>query len=318
MANVKFSQPYDMSVTFIGYSVFDSRVTQQTSSQIVVDLGNVRDTYQGRNFTYSGDLNRNGRVTGGNLTRISSTFDGLGRVADIKFTDPTSAAKVYNFINQDDGQGLFRYIYKNNDRIVGSSGNDTLLGYSGKDVLVGGNGDDVLAGDVGNDKLLGKAGNDTANGGKGNDTIKGSGGNDIINGDQGNDTIKGGGSDDTIDGGKGKDTINGGGGNDTIDGGKRKDTIKGGGGNDEIRGGGGVDVVRGGGGADTYVLQQGAGHLNVFDFQDGVDKLGRTIGANITTQSVSSGTQVFQNGDLVALLQGINPDQITDADFSFL
>ena len=170
------------------------------------------------------------------------------------------------------------------NRLEGGAGNDSLDGGGGNDVIDGGDGNDVLAGGNGNDIYVGGDGIDTAsftgsayavtvnlslngfaqNTGQGIDTfldienVSGSSLNDFIYGDSNNNVIRG---------NEGGDWIWGSGGNDTILGDD---------GNDVVVGGIGNDLLFGGDGADAFwygSYNAGLGNDNIYDFENGVDKV---------------------------------------------
>lgn len=181
MAKVQLSGPYDMSRTILGYSIFDFVVTT-SNKKIVVDFGDDKDIYKGKNLEYSGDLNTGGEVTGGIITKIIYKDDIFGKVLQAtKFK--RDAVEIYNFIAVDDAQGLFSSGLDGDDQIIGSPENDYLIGYDGNDKISGKGGDDTLEG---------RAGDDVLKGGKGNDLLDDIGGSDKLVGGKGDDTLLGG------------------------------------------------------------------------------------------------------------------------------
>lgn len=142
-----------------------------------------------------------------------------------------------------------------------------------------------------------------------NDTLRGSGQADRIVGLQGDDTLRGFNGNDALVGGTEDDTLEGGNGNDVVLGGTNDDTLDGGDGN---------DTLSGGLGADVFVLRQKRGDTIIRDFEDGIDKLGRSAGINpneIRLEQQGSRTVISQNGFKLATLLGISTAQITSADF---
>jgi Ca2+-binding RTX toxin-like protein len=133
-------------------------------------------------------------------------------------------------------------------------------------------------------------------GGSGSDTIHGGGGNDWLQGHAGADQLFGQEGDDRLDGGAGADTINGGAGNDNLY-------------------GGGAD-----GAADRYVFENNWGSDQIWDFEDGVDKIdltavsGVTSFEDLTLVQNATGTFVQYNADQI-FLRGITADKITAEDF---
>ena len=232
------------------------------------------------------------------------------------------------------------------DELFGNGGSDTLLGGSGADSLFGGDGGDLLFGNSGADLIRGNAGADILNGGSGSDTLNGGSGSDILNGggsadslfggsgadtllgdngidvltgNSGNDNLFGGNGADTLNGGSGVDILNGGSGADILNGGSGADILNGGSGADLLSGNDGADTLTGNGGSDIFLITNNGVEL-VTDFQDGNDLLGLEglgVGA---VQAVSIGNdtliEVTSSGQNLAILQGIDANDITAADFT--
>ncbi|MBE9226175.1 DUF4347 domain-containing protein [Phormidium sp. LEGE 05292] len=210
------------------------------------------------------------------------------------------------------------------DLLHGNTGNDSLFGEDGNDTIYAGKDDDIACGDAGDDLLFGDLGNDSLCGNDGNDTIFGG-----IGGNNGNDTasddddICGGAGNDLLFGNQGADWINGELGDDTLYGGKGDDTLIGGDGNDLLSGDVGNDSLMGGNGSDKFVLVVGQGSDVITDFQDGVDSL--VLLGNLTFPQLSivqSGNNTLisltSNNQLLATLNGISANLITQQDFIFL
>ena len=159
------------------------------------------------------------------------------------------------------------------DFLYGGGGNDTLQGGDDTDALFGGDDDDELYGEGGGDSLDGGDGNDLLDGGEGVDWLYGQAGNDTLQGGDDTDALFGGDGDDTLDGGDGGDNLDGGAGNDTLNGGDGNDYLYGQEGDDILNGGAGLDALFGGAGADIFVMAAGNGEDQVFDFEDGVDRI---------------------------------------------
>ncbi|MGB3403757.1 MAG: Ig-like domain-containing protein [Microcoleaceae cyanobacterium] len=238
-----------------------------------------------------------------------------------------------------------------NDTLFGDRGNDTLFGdrdlpnptiLEGQDILWGGLGDDFVDGNTGNDTVSGGAGEDTVRGGQQNDVVFGEDGNDLLYGDLGNDEVVGNEGNDTLYGGTGtseidtgNDTLHGGIGNDVmfaedgrdiVCGDQGSDTLYGGGGSDTLIGGMGDDVLFGdeaadtlfgGEGSDGFVLSSNSGGDVILDFSDGVDVLrlsGLTF-ADLTITQGSEGTVIQQGNQVLATLEGVSLNLITQEDF---
>jgi Ca2+-binding RTX toxin-like protein len=158
-------------------------------------------------------------------------------------------------------------IIRDDDAIIGTTGNDVLAGTTNADLIraLAGN-DSIRAGD-GNDVLEGNEGHDTLNGGLGADTLNGGDGTDVAeytnaaarvvldlttggtvgdaNGDRYSsiETVWGSRFDDGITGDGLANLLMGDDGNDTLIGGAGDDTLVGGAGADSLVGGEGRDLV---------------------------------------------------------------------------
>lgn len=193
----------------------------------------------------------------------------------------------------------------------GSEFDDVLNGKGGADTLDGLDGDDLLKGGSGADRILGGAGRDTLEGGNGDDLLKGGKGHDTLQGGAGRDTLEGGKGHDVLKGEKGYDLLKGGAGDDTLRGQKGEDTLN---------GGQGDDLLEGGIGADRFVFADGHGSNVISDFEDGIDEIRITSGANayadLTLTSVGADVRISW-GTTEVLVQNIDKSDLTDTDFSF-
>lgn len=197
----------------------------------------------------------------------------------------------------------------NSETLTGGDGNDTIIALGGEDLIFGYSGEDVLFGNQGNDTLYGNQGNDTIQGGKGGDIIQGGRENDLLFGNLDNDTIYG---------NLGNDTVFGGRDNDIICGGKDDDLLCGDLGNDSLYGDFGADILTGGDGNDVFALQAGRGTDTITDFNDGIDLIGLTDGLSFGSLSISQSngnTLISTNGEILAILTGIQVSTISDVDF---
>ena len=175
-----------------------------------------------------------------------------------------------------------------------------IVGTPNDDVLVGANGDDIIRGLAGNDRLKGFGGSDRLIGGGGNDRLVGGSGNDIV---------RGGGGRDRLIGKAGNDTLTGNGGNDVL---------KGGTGEDVLRGSRGDDKLIGGADSDIFVLKQRQGIDFIRDFGIGEDliQLQGSLGfSDLSFQQQGNRTLIVADGEELALLRGIQPDQLSQTDF---
>ncbi|MGB3402776.1 MAG: Ig-like domain-containing protein [Microcoleaceae cyanobacterium] len=215
------------------------------------------------------------------------------------------------------------------DWLAGNLGRDTLFGGIGNDIAHGGKDDDWVAGEIGNDTLLGEQGNDTIIGGTANnadnlvrdfngaDLLFGNGGDDWMEGNEGMDTLAGGDGNDTTYGGQGNDLLFGEAGNDWMWGDAGDDTLCGGTGNDTLIGGMGNDTLLAGDGNDTFILSADMGIDLISDFQMGQDVLlleGIDFNQLDMVQQ-GNNTQISLNNQLIAVLEQVNVDEITNDSF---
>ncbi|MEO1144346.1 MAG: calcium-binding protein [Cyanobacteria bacterium J06638_22] len=277
-----------MSRATLGY--VNARVTLQSETTILFDFNVNQDVFEGIGFTYSGDLNAGGRVTGGIFTDFRSVGPNAARYI-VRFTASTRADIAYNFILQDNAQGFFAYVYRGRDTIIGSFGNDTLLGYAGDDTIQGKRGANRLVGAAGNDRLFGGGENDTLNGGADDDRLFGRSGNDRLNGQAGDDILRGGAG---------------------------RDVMIGGVGDDRLLGGVGNDLIITGGGSDRIVIREGQGLDRVRDFTDGLDRivLGDIRFGQLSIQQSGGGVLISKGSEPLLRLQNTTVGQINAADFA--
>ncbi|MBN3943305.1 DUF4347 domain-containing protein [Nostoc sp. NMS9] len=240
------------------------------------------------------------------------------------------------------------------NKLNGGATDDTIYGYAGNDYLYGQDGNDRLIAGAGNDYLYGGKGDDILDGGDGidyvnesadvnftltNTQLSGLGSDSLINIER--VTLTGGISKNTLDassftigsvylyGGNGNDSLLGGSNNDYLYGQNDSDRLIGNAGNDYLYGGAGDDILIGGAGndllygqtgADIFVLASGNGSDSIFDFKDGIDKLGLfgglTYGAlTISASSNKTSIRITSTNETLAILSGINPSLITESDF---
>ena len=215
-----------------------------------------------------------------------------------------------------------------NDELFGEQGGDSLFGLEGDDTILGLGGDDFIFGNQGADVLDGNEGNDIIFGGQGDDGILDiGGGNDQTFGNLGNDLINGGEGNDQLFGGQGDDFVVGGAGNDLVSGDKGDDVLIGVDLENVTNPGlGEIDTLVGGEGFDGFTLgfdspsyYVGLGDSDfalITDFNITEDLIFVSETDNITVSDINlgefgSGAGIFsQNGDLIALVQGIAASQI--------
>ena len=214
--------------------------------------------------------------------------------------------------------------------IDGSAGDDSILAAGGELIINGSNGNDVISGGDNRDFLIGNDGNDSLIGGDNEDILIGNGGNDSLIGD---------GGDDILSGDVGNDLIIGGSGNDIIAGVSLEDGDSEPGEIDTLVGGAGSDLFWLGdaenydydGGLQSGFLSSGTGDYGLIrDFslsEDLIQLNGSadqyiTIATGFTGAGLPSGTAIFRNErgfssfDLVAVVEGIDPSQLSLTDTS--
>ncbi|MFN6468265.1 MAG: DUF4347 domain-containing protein [Nostoc sp. SerVER01] len=273
----------------------------------------------------------------------------------VTVSDGTDASAMQAIaVNLNDVSEKTIYGTASGNRLNGSTTDDTIYGYGGNDYLYGQDGNDRLIAGAGNDYLYGGKGDDILDGGDGIDLLRESADvNFTLTNNQlfglGNDsftniervTLTGGISDNTLNaslftiasvylyGGNGHDSLLGGNQNDYLYGQNGTDRLIGNAGNDYLYGGadndtliGGVgnDLLYGQTGADTFVLASGNGSDTIFDFKDGIDKLGLLNGLTYGALTISaSGTKtsirITSTDETLAILNNIKPSLITESDF---
>ena len=152
----------------------------------------------------------------------------------------------------------------------------------------------------------------------GRDRIQGTNASDEISGLGGRDTLSGLGGRDVISGGAGRDNLSGGAGKDTLLGDGGKDRLRGGAGRDTLYGGAGSDIVIGNGGRDIFVLEQRPGRDTFRDFRDRRDRLGLSNGLefdDLTFTDQGRNVLIQVGNRTLAIVLGVNADQLTQADF---
>lgn len=163
----------------------------------------------------------------------------------------------------------------------------------------------------------------TINGTLGPDLQRGTAEADIISGLTGNDTLYGLGANDQVFGNEGNDTLSGGKGNDIARAGIGNDQIFGDRGSDILYGDDGIDTLTGGSGRDIFVLSQEADIIT--DFVKGQDAIGLTNSLNFNNLNIAPGSgnntgstiiSDRQNGQVLAILQGVDSSSISSSDFT--
>lgn len=203
---------------------------------------------------------------------------------------------------------------------LGNAQNQTIFGTKEADEINGGAGNDTIIAGKGDDRVLGGSGDDTLRGGQGNDSVRGG---------NGDDDVRGGRGDDRVGGGAGDDLVRGGAGNDVVSGGIGNNVVMGDGGDDILIGSTTLvsegdellspeyDIMFGGSGSDTFVLATkqkefyttfgGADYALIRDLTeiDTVQLMG-SASAAYSYETVGGDTQVFSEGDLIAIAKGVD------------
>ena len=92
----------------------------------------------------------------------------------------------------------------------------------------------------------------------------------------------------------------------------------GGSGNDFIDGGTGFDALEGGSGDDVFVLRIGDGTDIIADFNlNGGDRLGLADGLEFNSLSFS-GNDILSGAEVLATLNGVDTEQLTEVNFRTL
>jgi Ca2+-binding RTX toxin-like protein len=227
-------------------------------------------------YTYAGDGNLDGTISGDDYGVIDSAleggssgfaygdwnYDGVIDAADAggepaNLTDFSGTAKrdvivvsrapIAGGVNVS-VNGNVTLTFPSKLRISANGGNDKIHidlddAFANLPITIyGGAGDDVIVGGSCAERIIA---------GDGNDYIVGNGGRDTVYAEAGDDSVRGGGSSDLLDGGAGDDTIRGDGGNDRMSGGDGFDRMRGSTGDDTLNGGASKDVIAGELGKDS-------------------------------------------------------------------
>lgn len=135
--------------------MYFGKVNVASSNLIRLVGGQFTQNFYGYGFTYDAY-----GITGGTVTGYDEY---LGNFKLLELTQGSfDAITIAYYISSDNVQGLYRYVFSQDDEMIASSGNDVLLGYGGNDSIDAGAGNDVLDGGAGDDVLQGGAGIDTA------------------------------------------------------------------------------------------------------------------------------------------------------------
>lgn len=210
------------------------------------------------------------------------------------------------------------------DWLQSNDSHSTLYGLAGNDLILGNfRQANVLFGNDGNDRMRGGHQDDLLNGGADRDRLMGERGNDLLVGGLGNDTLLAGQGSDTLKASAGSDRLRGEVGNDSLDGGAGVDCLNGGNGDDVMLDYEGGDRLTGGAGSDQFgVGSPLATQASIItDFQVGTDqvkilRLGATF-EDLTCHDRNGSTQVLDQGNVIAILSGINAIRLNADSFMF-
>ncbi|MDJ0741835.1 MAG: hypothetical protein QNJ32_00580 [Xenococcaceae cyanobacterium MO_167.B27] len=187
--------------------------------------------------------------------------------------------------------------------VTGGDGEDIIL-------LLPTLGDNFVSSGAGDDILVGNGGDDTLNGGEGDDLIASLSGNDSLSGGRGNDTLTGGGVSFTNDlllvtvDTSGIDTLTGGEGEDLFVLGGRSSTIS-----KEAE----TDII-------YYDEAGNKDYALITDFnkiEDTINLGGATSDYHLgsSRNDLPAGTALYQDGELIAIIQGSSQLSLEDSYF---
>lgn len=242
--------------------------------------------------------------------------------------DPNPADQVNAWVSWTLGANLENLLLQGKAAINGTGNglSNLIVGNAGNNSLSGGRGADTLEGGLGNDTLDGGAGTDTIrfaaslavsvnlskvaaqNAGLGLDTIRNV--ENVVTG-AGNDRIVGNGLANTLTAGTGNDALVGMAGNDRL---------LGQAGNDRLQGGTGADTLAGGIGADQFLFAKGDGADRIADYQDGLDRIVISGGAEAFGQvriaDIGADARIAF-GDVTVILTNVDHARLGPEDFVF-
>ncbi|MCP4382877.1 MAG: hypothetical protein GY798_15900 [Hyphomicrobiales bacterium] len=143
-----------------------STIVNATSTGFRVDFGNGDYfVYKGENIKY----NKDGDPKSGKLLSEKAYLDG-----DLFYKSTSWKAKIEELNDRNSFIAKNKYVYRNDDKLIGNDHFDALLSWGGDDVIKAGKGNDFLSGWKGNDKHFGESGKDMFHFAEGydKDTIK--------------------------------------------------------------------------------------------------------------------------------------------------
>lgn len=285
-------------------------ITANSSSQVVISIGDGTLTFTGSGLTASG-----GQLTGGSLGGM--TFQNTSDNYTVQLTQlNTSVAAIQNVIAAEATNATSVETWIRERPWTIDSNNSVhrvpfaATSVDGESLRFNGN-DNVTLGSA-NDNFWGAAGNDTINGAGGNDVLAGAAGEDFIQGGSGNDLIRGGANDDTIQGNSGDDFIIAGDGNDIVTGDSGADKLLGGNGNDVMNGGTGDDVLAGADGVDQLITTSGndkmlgGGGIDTFSFFEDTGAARRAVVFDLDVNNEAVFVDATSTVSLVDVNNGVN------------
>jgi len=206
------------------------------------------------------------------------------------------------------------------EAVFGSASDDTLTGSNDSNVLEGRGGNDTLSGLGGNDTLRGGDGNDLLIGGSSSDRLEGGNGTDTADYSTSGSAVTVNISDSTVESGgdaQGDRLI----GIENLTGSGFADSLVGDGNANRLAGEQGNDTLTGGSGADTFVFSETGYYDTITDFQDTIDMIEISAGANSFGDLVitnSSGDALISYAGGSILLESFNFALLSADDFSFV
>ena len=132
------------SADFINGRIPGGRITEATSTRVVISDGYDATVYAGYGFSYSSS-----HMTGGTVNEFG-LYRGNTLALDISDFN-AYAPTVEDYVFDDDLEGLLSYVLAFDDDIYGSNQRDVLAGFAGDDFFDAGEGDDDIYGGSGID-----------------------------------------------------------------------------------------------------------------------------------------------------------------------
>ncbi|MGJ3247435.1 MAG: calcium-binding protein [Elainellaceae cyanobacterium] len=311
----RLGNEFQVNTTTLGTQEFPAVATDADGNFVVTWVSEGQDGSGDGIFGRAFD--RNGTPIGEEF-QVNTSSASQQTLPAIAINPAGQTVVVWQSAGQDgSSDGIFGQRFVSSFAIPG----DDLVGDRTDNIIRGSAGDDTIAGLGGDDTLLGLGGNDVLRGGGGEDVLRGGSGDDVLRGGGRSDRLRGGGGEDVLRGGGGEDDLRGGIGNDRLIGGGRDDVLVGNGGDDILIGRGGDDDLRGGLGADIFLLEVGSGEDTIQDFHDGQDFFALAGGLafdELRFRRNGNRTIIRVGNERIAIVEGVRPVEITEADFTTL